>query len=189
LDDARALLALAQRVSSIDADALGLGDTRLRFALEQLEQDGSPLMQGAGGAVRVLLGHLDAEAFGELMGSWVDAGAGLADQSVLARRLAGALAMAAPLLAAAPAVTEPLIARIGGLSDRVFLRRLPALREGFEVLSPAARERFLSALGPSLSPSFDPRLEHPAGDLARWAEADLHAREAVLAQVPEALSA
>ena len=42
----------------------------------------------------------------------------------------------------------------------------------FEVLSPAARQRFLQALEPSLGGSLDLRLDHPAEFLARWAEAE-----------------
>jgi hypothetical protein len=180
LEDARALLALAQRIGAG-------GDLRLRFALESLERDGSPLMQGAAGAVRVLLGHLPPDAFGTRMGSWVEA-ASLSHQSVLARRLAGALAMAAPLLEAAPSITDELIERVSGMVDGAFLQRLPALREGFDVMSPAARRRFLQALRPGLSAGFDPRLDHPATTLGRWAAADLHARGILLSEMPEALS-
>jgi hypothetical protein len=177
LDDVRALLSVAQRVATQHADA------RLRFALRKLETDGSALMQGAAGAVRVLIGHLDADVFAERLASWLDA----ADESALARRLTGALVIAAPLLEAAPSVTDRLIQRVARLADDEFLRRLPALREGFEALSPAARQRFLNALRPSLSPDFDVRLEHAPDALARWAAADAHGREALLAMLPKAL--
>jgi hypothetical protein len=175
LDDARALLALAQRVG------VGAG-LRLPFALESLERDGSALMQGAAGAVRVLIGHLAADVLGTRMGSWIDA-ASIADQGALARRLAGALSLAAPLLEAAPSITERLVERVTALDDAAFLQRLPALREGFDVLSPAARQRFLAGLAPSL----DVRLERPASELAQWAAADLHARQVLLSQLPHAL--
>jgi hypothetical protein len=69
-EDARALLALVQRQQ---AENTVFGDSRLAFALRSLADDGSPLMQGAGGALRVLLGLDTATAFGELVGSWVDA--------------------------------------------------------------------------------------------------------------------
>jgi hypothetical protein len=175
LDDARALLALGQRVGAG-------GGLRLRFALESLERDASPLMQGAAGAVRVFLGHLEPDAFGLRMSSWIDA-ASAADQGALARRLAGALSLAAPLLEAAPSITERLVERVAALEDTAFLQRLPALREGFEVLSPAARRRFLA----SLSPRLDVRLDKPATVLAEWAAADLYARQVLLNQLPRAL--
>ena len=76
LDDAQALLALVQRLQRGDAGALVVGDSRLRWALERLEREGSPLMQGAGGAVRVLLGQVGAQAFGERLGrgsTWLSA--------------------------------------------------------------------------------------------------------------------
>ena len=209
LEDAQALLAIAQRlahgqplapgqpfapgqplergksepIGQRGATARDEYDLRLRFALQAFERDGSPLMQGAAGAVQVLLGWQEPDAFGARMASWLDG----ADQSALARRLSGALAMAAPLLEAAPSLTDRLIERVSALADDAFLQRLPALREGFEVLSPAARERFLHALRPQLSAAFDVRLEHAPEALARWAAADLQARQAVLAVLPEAL--
>ena len=181
VEDARALLAVVQHGN---ADRLD-GVSRLRWALGNLERDGSSLMQGASGAVRVLLGHLDPLVFGERMGSWVDAS--VSDQAALARRLTGALIMAAPLLEAAPEITRHLIDRIGALPDADFLRRLPALREGFDVLSPAARQRLFHALRPTLSERFDPRLDQPREVLARWAAADLAGRQAVATQLPEVL--
>jgi hypothetical protein len=55
-------------------------------------------MQGAAGAVRVLLGQEAPEAFGERLGSWVDGASAPGSMAVLAGRLRGALTMAAPLL-------------------------------------------------------------------------------------------
>lgn len=178
LDDVLALLALVQRVQRGDAGAATLGDQRLRWALLQLERDGSALMQGAAGAVRVLLGDSDADAFGERMASWID------DSRTLARRIAGALTMAAPLLEAAPAIAGRLVERVNELDDEQFLKRLPELRDSFDVLSPAARQRFLHALRPMLADRFDARLEYPAELLARWAEAERFGREAIEGLVP-----
>jgi hypothetical protein len=175
--DALAMLALIQRVDRREPGAGVLGHARLRWALERLERDGSPFMQGASGAVSVLLGFIDPDTFGERMGSWLN----IADANsvMLARRLAGALVMATPLLEVAPGIIQRLIERIDVLDDASFLRRLPALRDGFDVLSPAARQRFLQALRPNLADTFDLRLDHPAAVLARWAEADAHGRHSV----------
>ena len=49
------------------------------------------------------------------------------------------------------------------------------------VLSPAARQRFLGALEPTLSARFDPRLDYPAALLGQWADADHAGRSAALA--------
>jgi hypothetical protein len=181
VDDARALLALVQRLQRGDAGALVLGDTRLRWALERLEREGSPLMQGAGGAARVLLGHLDPRVFGERLGSWVDVAAESSGQSLLAGRLRGVLLMAAPLLEAAPAVTERFFARIDALDDAAFLTRLPALRDAFDVLSPAARQRFLDGLR-----EIDPQLHYSPLLLGRWVAADRAGIDAAAALDPEA---
>lgn len=178
-EDATSLLAVAQR---LERDKSADGDLRLRSALAALEREGSPLMQGAAGAVRVLLNHLDVEAFAARLGSWIDA-----DHTTLARRLVGTLTVAGPLLEAAPAIADQLILRIAAMDDAFFLQRLPALREGFDALSPAARQRFLEALRPQLATGFDVRIEHARETLARWAAADLRARQALLEVLPSAL--
>jgi hypothetical protein len=183
VDDAQALLGLVQRLQRGDAGAVLLGDSRLRWALERLEREGSPLMQGAGGAVRVLLGYLEPYAFGERLGSWIDVAAESDGQSLLAGRLRGVLLMAAPLLEAAPAVTERLFARIDALDDPAFLARLPALRDAFDVLSPAARQRFLDGLR-----EVDPQLDYPPLLLGRWAAADRAGLDAAAAFDAEALT-
>ncbi|WP_255311376.1 DUF5682 family protein, partial [Streptomyces viridosporus] len=58
----------------------------------------------------------------------------------------GLLTAAGPLLEAAASVLEPLLTRVSELPDRAFLDRLPALRGGFDTLSPAARDRLLAAV-------------------------------------------
>lgn len=177
LEDARALLALVQRG---DPGGEGsLGDSRMRWALERLARDGSPLMQGAAGALRALLGHEAPEAFGERLGSWVDGAGDAPAMAALAGRLKGALTVAGPLLESAPAPAAALLERVAALDDDAFLRRLPALREGFDVLSPAARQRFLDAWSERLGHRADLQLADAPERLARWAEADRAGLEAV----------
>ncbi|MEW2623715.1 DUF5682 family protein [Streptomyces sp. NPDC048106] len=173
--DARALLELAQRADRS-------GGIRLADALARLAADGAPLMRGAAGAVRVLLGQEEAQAFGDRVASWVDGAGDPESRSALTARLTGLLTAAGPLLESAAPALAPLLGRVSELSDRDFLDRLPALRGGFDTLSPAARERLLAAVGERLDG------EHPAdtGDLdpvalARWTRADLAAREALAA--------
>ncbi|OIJ68653.1 hypothetical protein WN71_007380 [Streptomyces mangrovisoli] len=173
--DARALVALAHR-----ADALG--GVRLADALARLAADGSPLMRGAAGAVRVLLGQEAARELGDRVASWVDAATGPESRSALTARLTGVLTAAGPLLEAAPAALEPLLDRVALLPDRGFLDRLPALRGGFDTLSPAARERLLGTVEERLG---ETRLAD-TGDvdpvaLAVWTSADLAARSALRA--------
>jgi hypothetical protein len=171
--DAHALLELAHR-----ADLLG--GIRLTDALARLAADGSPLMRGAAGAVRVLLGQEDARDFGDRVASWVDGATGPEARSALTARLSGLLSAAGPLLEAAAPALEPLLDRVAELPDREFLDRLPALRGGFDTLSPAARDRLLAAVEERLDA---PRLADTGGvdpaALAVWTGADLMARESL----------
>ncbi|MCZ0990704.1 DUF5682 family protein [Streptomyces diastatochromogenes] len=171
--DAHALLELAHR-----ADLLG--GIRLTDALARLAADGSPLMRGAAGAVRVLLGHEEPRGFGDRVASWVDGACDLETRSALTARLTGLLTAAGQLLESAAPALEPLLGRVSELSDRDFLDRLPALRGGFDTLSPAARDRLLSAVEERLDERHlaDTGAVDPVA-LAAWTRADLAAREAL----------
>ncbi|WP_369228352.1 DUF5682 family protein [Streptomyces sp. R39] len=173
--DARALLELAHR-----ADLSG--GIRLADALARLAADGSPLMRGAAGAVRVLLGQEEPGAFGGRVASWVDGAVDTGSRSALTARLTGLLTAAGRLLEAAAPALEPLVDRVSGLSDRDFLDRLPALRGGFDTLSPADRERLLTGVEERLGVDrvADTGAVDPAS-LATWTRADLVARETLRA--------
>ncbi|GAA3207005.1 hypothetical protein GCM10020256_02360 [Streptomyces thermocoprophilus] len=119
--DARALLELAHRADDS-------GGIRLADALARLAADGTPLMRGAAGAVRVLLGHEDAHVLGDRAASWVDGATDPGTRTALTARLTGLLTAAGPLLETAPAALGPLLDRVTTLPDRAFLDRLPALR-------------------------------------------------------------
>ncbi|MFC9927454.1 DUF5682 family protein [Streptomyces sp. NPDC127190] len=171
--DAHALLELAHRA---DRE----GGIRLTDALARLAAGGSPLMRGAAGAVRVLLGQEEARVFGDRVASWVDGACDPAGRSALSARLAGLLTAAGPLLESAAPAVEPLLNRVSDLSDQDFLDRLPALRDGFDTLSPAARERLLTAVEQRLDgvrPDGTGAVTPAA--LARWTRADLAARAAL----------
>ncbi|MFD0052208.1 DUF5682 family protein [Streptomyces sp. NPDC127168] len=177
--DAHALLELAHR-----ADVLG--GVRLTDALARLARAGSPLMHGAAGAVRVLLGHEDPDVLGRRVAAWVDTATDRESRSALTARLTGLLTAAGPLLESAAPALEPLLDRVSGLSDRDFLHRLPALRGGFDTLSPAARDRLLSAVEERLGigGAADRAQRGHLADLGRvdpaalavWTRADLTAR-------------
>lgn len=168
--DAHALLELSHR-----ADLLG--GIRLADALDRLSADGSPLMRGAAGAVRVLLGHEDARVFGDRVASWVDGATDPDSRAALTARLGGLLTAAGPLLEAAAPALEPLLTRVTELPDRAFLDRLPALRGGFDTLSPAARDRLLVAVEERLGATHVADTDDVApATLATWTEADFAAR-------------
>jgi hypothetical protein len=172
-EDARALVELARR-----ADALG--SLRLADALRALAADGTPLMASAAAAVRVLLGQASAPELGARVASWVDAATGPAERAALTARLTGLCTAAGALLETAPEALAPLLDRVTGLPDRPFLDRLPALRGGFDTLSPAARERLLASVEDQLGTAVDALTTDPATQAA-WTRADLAAAETIAA--------
>ncbi|MFE3760489.1 DUF5682 family protein [Streptomyces sp. NPDC059104] len=164
--DAGTLVALADRAA---VRRLGL---RMDAALAELASGASPLMRGAALAVRVLLDLDPAAGLGERAAAWVDGAAGPDGRRALARRLTGLLSAAGPLLDASPAALTPLLDRVDALPDEAFLERLPALRAGFDVLAPAARERLLATVTERLGDRVDLSLDAPPALLALWAAAD-----------------
>ncbi|MGW4036206.1 vWA domain-containing protein [Streptomyces sp. NPDC004778] len=169
-EDARALLELAQRADR-------LGGIRLTDALARLAADGAPLIAAAAGAVRVLTGHEEAEAFGERVASWVDGAVDSTSRATLTARLSGVLTVAGPLLTVGAGALDPLLDRVVDLGDSAFLARLPALRGGFDTLSPAARDRLLGTVEERLGERVDDLDADDPAELARRTAADLSARE------------
>ncbi|MFI2082602.1 DUF5682 family protein [Streptomyces rubiginosohelvolus] len=169
-EDARALLELAQRADR-------LGGIRLTDALARLAADGAPLIAAAAGAVRVLTGHEDAAAFGERVASWVDGAVDSTSRATLTARLSGVLTVAGPLLTVGVGALDPLLDRVVELDDSAFLARLPALRGGFDTLSPAARDRLLGTVEERLGERVDDLDADDPAELARRTAADLAARE------------
>ncbi|MGW1655520.1 vWA domain-containing protein [Streptomyces atratus] len=164
--DAGALVALADRTA---ARHLGL---RLDRALAELAAEGSPLIQGAALAVRVLLDLDDAAGLGERTAGWIDGATAPDTRRALAKRLAGLLTAAGPLLQASPDALAALMDRVDTLADQDFLDRLPALRGGFDTLAPAARDRLLTTVTERLGDRLDLSLDAPPELLALWAAAD-----------------
>uniref|UniRef100_A0AAU2VJK9 DUF5682 family protein n=1 Tax=Streptomyces sp. NBC_00008 TaxID=2903610 RepID=A0AAU2VJK9_9ACTN len=168
--DARALLELSQRADR-------LGGIRLADALARLAADGTPLIAAAAGAVRVLTGHEEAESFGGRVASWVDGAVDSASRAALTARLTGVLTVAGPLLSVGVGALDPLLHRVVELDDTAFLARLPALRGGFDTLSPAARDRLLDTVEERLGERMDDLDADDPAELARRTGADLAARE------------
>lgn len=174
--DATALVDLAVRAGE---ERIGL---RLDEALGYLARAGSSLIQGAALAARVLLDLTDLETMGTRVAGWIDAATGPDTRRHLHRLLGGLLTAAHPLLQSAPAALDPLLERIERLTDTDFLDRLPALRGGFDVLTPAARERLLHTVAERLGDRLDLALSAPPELLARWAAADAAGRAALVAR-------
>jgi Mg-chelatase subunit ChlD len=166
LADAAALVALAVRAGEHRTGLL------LDEALDRLCRTGSPLIQGAALAARVLLDLDPPDVLGARAAGWVDAGTDADGRRRLHRLLRGLLSAAGPLLQSTPAALDPLLDRIEHLTDQDFLDRLPALRGGFDILSPAARDRLLQTITDRLGDRLDLALSAPPDLLARWAAAD-----------------
>ncbi|MFE9886738.1 DUF5682 family protein [Streptomyces scopuliridis] len=176
--DARALVSLADRAAAV----LG-GGFRLDAALKRLDAGATPLIRGAAGAARVLLGLREAAEFGTRLASRVDSATTPGLRADLAGFLRGTLLAAGPLLETGRAL-DPLLERIEALPDRGFLDRLPSLRAGFDTLSPAARSRLLATVEDRTglaAGSLPGALSDPAA-LALLAAADLAGREALAAR-------
>ncbi|UUU19972.1 vWA domain-containing protein [Streptomyces sp. DSM 40750] len=165
-EDAAALIALASRAGE---HRLGL---RMDDALGALARTGSPLVQGAALAARVMLDLDDADALGARAAGWIDTATGPDGRLGLARRLTGLLSGAAPLLQSAPTALDPLLDRIDTLTDQGFLDRLPALRGGFDTLTPAGRDRLLDTVTERLGDRLDLSLSASPELLALWTAAD-----------------
>ncbi|MFJ9113347.1 DUF5682 family protein [Streptomyces sp. NPDC102283] len=169
-EDARALLELAQRADRV-------GGIRLTDALARLAADGTPLIAAAAGAVRVLTGQEEADSFGGRVASWVDGAVDSVSRAALTARLTGVLTVAGPLLTVGAGALDPLLHRVVELDDTAFLARLPALRGGFDTLSPAARDRLLDTVEERLGERVATLDADDPGELARRTAADLAARE------------
>ncbi|MFF2026447.1 DUF5682 family protein [Streptomyces sp. NPDC058171] len=164
--EAAALVALAARAGEL---RLGL---RMDEGLARLADSASPLIQGAALACRVLFDLEDAETLGSRAAGWIDTATGPDARRALARRLVGLLTGAAPLLQSAPTALDPLLDRIDSLDDRGFLDRLPALRGGFDTLTPAGRDRLLHTVTERLGDRLDLALSASPQLLALWTAAD-----------------
>jgi len=169
LTDAQALLALVAR-----RDAFG-SSLRLDAALQRIARAGSPLMRGTASAIRAVLGLDEPAVLGARAAGWLD----LDEPQELTGRLAGLLVVAGPLMEAGGDALEPLLVRLELMPDALFLRRLPAVRGGFDVLSPSARTRLLETVEQRLKGRLDTFVDVDPLLLGRWASADAAGRAAL----------
>ncbi len=185
LDDAKALAELVRVLER--PEHATLGDSRLRWSVDQLVASGSPVIVGAASVIQVLIGTVTAESLSSALGGWLDGAVDADSRRTLGKRLRGALAIAAPLFESAPVFLGGLIERVEQLPDEDFLSRVAALREGFEVLSSASRRRLLRVLGDRLGATdarglgLDVVTEIAPERLIAAAEADRAGRAAIAA--------
>ncbi len=189
LDDAKALAELVRVLER--PEHATLGDSRLRWSIDQLVETGTPVIAGAASVIQVLIHTTTAEQLSTSVGAWLDGAVDLETRRVLATKLRGALAIAAPLFEGSPVFLAGLIDRVEQLPDDEFLVRVPALREAFETLSNASRRRLLRVLGDRLGPGasdargqgLDVATSIAPEVMLAAAEADRAGREAI-ARVP-----
>jgi Mg-chelatase subunit ChlD len=146
LHDAGALLDLVLWFQQQPGGGPELEAGRLVWSLKNMRADGSALMQGAGLAGLFLLNLIDDTEFGNQLSGWVSAATDRDSRRQLKLRLNGAVLLASPRLSANPECLAGFEDQLVQLTDANFLNRLPALRGGFLVLSPAARMRLLTEL-------------------------------------------
>jgi Mg-chelatase subunit ChlD len=146
LGDASALLDLVLWFQQQPGGGPELEAGRLIWSLRNMRAEGSALMQGAGLAGLYLLTVIDDTEFGNQLSGWVSAATDRDSRRQLKLRLNGAILLASPKLSANRDCLEAFEQQISQQADASFLTRLPALRGGFLVLSPAARTRLLQEL-------------------------------------------
>ncbi|MFE5790445.1 DUF5682 family protein [Rhodococcus erythropolis] len=136
-DDVSAVVGICRAVDR-DADS-----RRLRVILEHFRNHGSPMMSAVAVGIQLLVEHIDDETGAQLVGSWFDTALDAYGRSALRERLRGLLTTFGPFL---DTILESLCERVDSYSDDNFVARLPALRGGFDALSPADRSRLLHTI-------------------------------------------
>ncbi len=130
-------------------DRTGTDDTSpllpaLRSHLVRLEREGSPRMQGAAWGALAMLAQAAAPAAGAMLASWYDGALTAEGRAHLRLRLQGLMVPLLPLVSSDPDWLSGLESRFESSTDDEFLVRLPALRGGFQTLTPAERAFLLS---------------------------------------------
>jgi hypothetical protein len=143
----------ADVVAVVDLTAMIRGDPNgdlatllpaLKSRLVRLRHAGSPRMQGAAWGALAMLGAVDAERFAATLAGWYDGASTSEGRKHLRSRLNGLLVPLLPLASSEPAWLKGLEDRLASSPDDEFLSRLPALRGGFQTLTPADRTRLLN---------------------------------------------
>lgn len=125
-------------------------DGRLGHGVDMLARDGAPRMAGAATIARLRLNRASATDVGAALGATIDGAESDDRRRFLGDHLGGAVDAAGTLLESHPPLLEGIAEPIERMVDEAFLRRLPALRHGFDVLSTAARARLLTTLAERL---------------------------------------
>ncbi len=174
--DAADVQALAELVALIHREGTERAPGRLQLAhhLHNLVANGSPTMQGAATWLLYATDQGSVTALSTLVGSWLDCAIEVDALRELSQRIAGVFGAGQTALCAHAAAWAGLAEQVAKQADADFWPRVPALRKGFDVLSPAARQRWLEHLGDQLGDAaeLDVPLAADAATLALWRAAD-----------------
>lgn len=156
------------------------GDGRLAQAVGRLRREGAPRMAGAALVAAAELGLLDAAGLGNAFAEELRAAEGRGGRERFGGLCAGFVESLGEAVDAEPECWERVLGGVAGLPDRGFLDRLPALRGGFDTLSPATRGRVLAGVAERLGggevgalaaePGLLVELERAGAELAGWWE-------------------
>ncbi len=183
-NDVADVRALAELVALLYRNGPDSAPGRLQLAhhLRTLAADGSPTLQGAATWLCAATGTTSIAEMAALTGSWLDCAIAVDALRDLAQRIAGLFAAGQTALCANPLAWAGLAQRVATQPDADFWPRVPALRNGFEVLTPAARQRWLDALREQLGATtdLDGALAVDAATLALWRSADATGLQALV---------
>jgi hypothetical protein len=161
----------------------------LKSRLAHLRREGSPRMQGAAWGALAMLAAIDIDRLAAILGGWYDAASSSEGRGRLRSRLHGLVVPLLPLVSADPGWLRGLEERLAGSPDDEFLSRLPALRGGFQSLSPADRARLLAdrlaVLEPGGSAVMTARRIDDPETLAKATAADRAGRKAIAQLLPD----
>jgi Family of unknown function (DUF5682)/VWA domain containing CoxE-like protein len=157
----------ADVVALVDLTAMVRGDLRsvtegsretslllpaVQSHLVRLRREGSPRMQGAAWGALAMLAQVSMDRLGAILASWYDGASSGEGRGKLRSRLQGLLVPLLPLVWSDPEWLSGLESRLASSADDEYLVRLPALRGGFQQLTPADRARLLGDRLAALEP-------------------------------------
>ena len=180
-----------------DTASPDFGIARLLSWCRNTVRRGSDRMRGAAAGSLCVMEDWSADQFGRLTRGWLDAAVDREGRNRLTQAIAGATQVLLSHMQSDPVWLGAIEDGVIAASDERFLNVLPALRGGFQDVSPADRNRLLemrltqidergssiSATGFAAEHQADP--EWLADEVARLRRADLAGREAVLVAFPE----
>ncbi|HEY7428418.1 MAG TPA: DUF5682 family protein [Gemmataceae bacterium] len=163
----------------------------LKSHLIRMRREGSPRMQGAAWGSLAMLGQVAVDRLGAILASWYDGASTHEAREQFRSRLQGLMVPLLPLVSTDPDWLSGLEGRLASSVDHEFLTKLPALRGGFQTLTPADRARLLrdrlAILEPGGPATTSARPIHDPVSLASAIAADRAGRAAIARLLPDFL--